>query len=144
MILKILLGAIVGTSLMTIFSYITAEVTEKQFKEPVLLNRLITQSPGFGVAIHSTSLIGWILHYGMGLCFLIIYYFLWQYTAIEPTALYGALLGFLSGIAGITVWKVIFTIHSNPPQTDLKEYLIHLLIAHIIFGVGAVAGYNLL
>lgn len=144
MILKILLGAIIGTSLMTIFSYIVAEVSEKEFKEPVLLNHLITQSSKLGIAANSMKFLGWILHYGMGLCFLVIYYLLWKYTFLEPTFLYGAMLGFISGLVGITIWKWIFSTHSNPPQINMKEYLLHLLIAHIVFGIGAVAGYTFL
>lgn len=143
MILKILLGTVLGTTLMTIFSYIIAEITEKQFKEPVLLNRLVDRFPNLEVDVSSKSLIGWILHYGMGLFFLITYYLLWKYTFIEPTILYGILLGFVSGIVGITVWKVTFSVHPNPPSVDLEKYFIHLLIAHIIFGIGAVLGYNI-
>lgn len=142
-IFLILSGAVVGTSLMTLYSYIVAGVRDKQFKEPVLLNKLVSRSVIYKGEVMTGGLLGWIIHYSIGFSFVVIYHFVWQWTPIEPSYLHGALLGAVSGLAGILGWKVMFKLNSNPPHIDIKEYYLHLMIAHVIFGLGAVAGYRL-
>lgn len=144
MIVKILLATLVGTSLMTVYTYIAAETEEEPLKPPILLNRLISQSPNFKIAVTSRHVLGWLLHYLVGLTFVLIYHLLWQYTYLEPVFLHGALMGLASGVAGISGWEVLFLMHSNPPKVNLKKYYFHLMIAHIVFGIGAVAGYQVL
>lgn len=141
-IVQIALGVLIGTSLMTLFSYIMTYEVKEQFREPQLLNELINRSDIFGV--ENSRLAGWFLHYGVGTIFVIIYHFVWKYSLIGPSLSSGTILGFVSGLIGITGWYFVFRIHHNPPAVDIGDYFIHLIVAHIIFGAGAYMGYNLL
>lgn len=142
-IVIILMSAFIGTTLMTIFSYCFSYIFNHQFKEPVLLNKLLKNS----TLIREDSInrsVGWLLHYGAGTGFVVIYYILWNYAGVAPSLLNGGLLGFVNGFIGVGVWWIIFSIHQNPPSINLKDYFIHLIAVHIIFGVGATTGYSFL
>lgn len=141
-VFQIVLGWIIGASLMTLFSYLAAVTFDKLFKEPVLLNILIKRAQFAKGHIH--WLAGWVIHYGMGAIFVIIYYLLWEFTAIDPSYLSGAAFGLASGIIGVTGWSIIFNIHEHQPDIDFTKYYLHLILAHIIFGIGAATGFLLL
>lgn len=137
---QIILGVLVGTSLMTLFSYLMTYEVKEQFREPQLLNELLNRS---GFNIKNAWLSGWLLHYGMGAIFVIVYHFIWQFTAINPSLLSGSIFGFVNGFIGIAGWWTVFYIHKNPPSVDFNDYYIHLIVAHIIFGIGAAVGYGI-
>ncbi|MEX0720147.1 MAG: hypothetical protein WD059_05735 [Balneolaceae bacterium] len=142
-VLKILFGSIAGTSLMTLFSYLMAYELNRQFKEPELLNELLFQSYFYESSGKPTAA-GWLLHYLIGIIFVTCFHFFWMLTVVEPTFFSGTLLGLASGFIGISGWHLTFRIHHKPPSINLSTYYFHLLAAHIIFGWGAAAGYNLL
>lgn len=139
-ILIILLSALIGTTLMTLFSYSFSYIFNKQFKEPLLLNKLLNRSAWFREdSINRTA--GWILHYAVGIGFVMIYYLLWNFAGVSPTLFNGSLLGFISGVFGVGVWWIIFNTHHHTPAIDKSGFFLHLIIAHIIFGIGATASY---
>ncbi|HEX6982504.1 MAG TPA: hypothetical protein VF181_07065 [Balneolaceae bacterium] len=142
MILQIVLGALIGTSLMTAFSYIVSRKRDKQFREPQLINELISRAQ-IKITPLRTSPLGWILHYLTGTIFTLGYYFFWKLTAADPSLISGAVLGAVNGVLGISVWVICFVTHSNPPDINLKDYYWHLMIAHIIFGFGVALGFLL-
>ncbi len=140
-IVIILLSAFIGTTLMTIFSYFLSYIFKNQFKEPVLLQKLLENSDWVGEG--SLNIIaGWLLHYGAGIGFVIIYYLLWNFAGVQPSFFTGGLLGLASGFLGVGVWWMIFKIHRNPPAINLSAYFLHLVVVHIVFGIGATAGYH--
>lgn len=140
---RIAVGTIIGASFMTLFSYLTTYSFDKLFKEPVLLNILLKRAKFVkGRKIHWIT--GWFIHYGIGVIFVIIYDLLWESTAIDPSYLSGAVFGFFSGLLGITGWSIIFNIHEHQPEIDFAKYYLHLILAHIIFGIGAAIGFLLL
>lgn len=139
-ILTILLSAFIGTTLMTIVSYCLSYILNNQFKEPVLLNTLLKNSVLFREDSINRSA-GWFLHYAVGIGFVVIYYLLWNFADVSPTFINGGLLGFISGVFGVCVWWIIFKIHSNPPTINRSGFFLHLIVVHIIFGIGATAGY---
>lgn len=141
-IAQIILSVLVGTSLMTLFSYLMTYEVKEQFKEPQLLNKLLNRSDIFD--IDNSRFSGWLIHYGMGALFVIVYHFIWKFSPIDPSLLSGAIFGFVSGFIGITGWFFVFRTHHNPPDIDVGDYFTHLIVAHIIFGAGAYAGYVLL
>lgn len=140
-VLQIALGTILGTSIMTLFSYLISNWLNKQFKEPLLLNILLQRSKFVDKDISPLS--GWILHYAVGAIMVSIYHLIWTYTSINPTILIGSIFGFISGFPAVAVWKAVFTMHSNPPNIDFKAHYMQLIIAHILFGIGAAAGYQI-
>lgn len=64
-----------------------------------------------------------------------VYEYLWQRTTIEPTLKSGLILGGLSGLTGILIWKLAFKIHPDSPRIDFKKFYVQLLFAHIVYGV---------
>lgn len=138
-LIQIIFAAITGTSLMTLFSYFLANATGKQFREPVLLSKLIQPSKGEEVP----KVAGWLLHYGVGIIFVISYHFVWFLEIIDTTLLSGSILGFFSGLVAVAGWWGMFYLYPNPPSIDFKWYYVQLIVAHIIFGIGATAGYLL-
>lgn len=142
-IVKIIAGAIVGTSFMTAFSYYVSYKLERQFKEPKLLNKLLGRTNLYGRHKRVPPVTGWLIHYSVGLFFIAVYHYFWKFTLVNPSLLSGALLGFANGFIGAAGWGVLFRIHNDPPSIDFSKYYMQLIIAHIIFGLTGAAGYML-
>lgn len=138
---KVLSGTIIGTSIMTLFSYYLSGKLNNQFKEPVLLNKLLRATYLFKNS-GKNSPTGWVLHYFIGAVFTIGSHLFWKTARIKPSLQSGALLGLMYGVTGIAGWHLIFKLHPNPPMIDLQEYYLHLLAAHVLFGCGTVIGYR--
>lgn len=139
----ILVASLIATSLMTAFSYILSHQFNTLFKEPVLLGYILKN---IRLDFGTTALIkfGWILHYIIGLTFVIIYHFLWDYDYVAYSYSAAFLLGLGSGIVGIAGWYIIFQITSHKPKIPFKAYYLQLLIAHIIFGITAFRAHSFL
>jgi hypothetical protein len=137
---KIPVGTLVGTSLMTAFSYYISQHEKDQFREPVLLNilsrRLMNTNQG-----NYTGAFGWLAHYGVGALFVSAYDKIWKQSG-RPTLWSGLLLGAISGVVGIATWKLVFKLHPSPPTIDFKDYYRQLFVAHLIFGASAALGYK--
>lgn len=140
---KVLSASFTGTTAMTVYSYFLSGKENRQFKEPVLLNELLSNSFYAGT-FSKTSAAGWFLHYSIGSLFATGSHFIWKSTSVKPSLISGSLLGFIYGIIGIAGWHLVFLFHSNPPSIDLKKYYLHLLTAHVVYGLGTTAGYRLL
>ena len=139
---KIIAAGITGTSAMTLFSYIISALKEKNFKEPELLSKLMFRIVP-DMKKDESDIAGWNTHYLVGLAFAAVYAQLWSKTKMKPTPINGAILGGLSGLLAIAVWKLTFKAHPAPPKTDYKRYYGHLFVTHIIFGAFASMGYSL-
>lgn len=134
---QILTGGIIATSLMTLFSYLAARIMSRQFREPQLLNILIKRSSKIPLSPGKKSPAGWIIHYSIGWLFVFLFDLIWKFTELEPSLLSGALLGFIFGFIGISGWKIMFYLNPDPPELDFRKFYFQLIIAHIIFGLGA-------
>jgi len=139
---KILLAAIVGTILMTAFSYLMSEAFHKLFKEPVLLNKLL-QRLGVKLPHGQLSIVGWLIHFVIGLLFAFLYELFWKYTDADPTWGCGLILGAISGIVGILAWMIMFRLPESPPKVKFSEYYLQLFFAHIVFALGVIAVYKI-
>lgn len=140
---QIVLASIISTVLMTVFSYAISIIRGKQFREPVLLNKLLDRWVHMHITPHHSNPLGFLLHWFVGLLFVVVYHFIWVYTNIPVAWWSGALFGAVSGIVGIGIWTITFLIHPNPPKVHLWGFFAQLFFAHIIFGVGAWLGYVL-
>src|SRR5690606_37982455 len=132
---------IVGTSAMTLFSYLGSERKNRNFKEPELLGQLIERLP-IKSSNQSAHIAGWGIHYAIGISFMVCYSKIWALRSIKPTLSSGALLGAVNGLVGVTGWKLMFEAHPNPPAKELKPFFGHLILAHVVFGVFNVIGYK--
>jgi len=141
---KIILAAVAGTSVMTLYSYYRAKKEKQQYIEPVLLNRLMDKSPYTPSKINDNHAAGWVAHYGVGITFVTAYYFLYRKSLHVPGPIRALLVGTASGALAIAVWKLMFTSSDNPPQNNRYGYFRQLFIAHIIFSSVALVGYKLL
>ena len=139
--IKIILATLVGTTLMTLFSYLVSNFFNKLYKEPVLLNYLLHYL-GINMRDRAKRISGWVIHYIIGLIFVIVYDILWQYK-IQFSWLSGIIFGMISGIVGIISWIFMFKVPDDKPKIDYKGYYIQLLFAHIIFAIGVVIVYKI-
>ncbi|HYD23092.1 MAG TPA: hypothetical protein VEB40_16525 [Flavipsychrobacter sp.] len=130
---KTISAAIIGTSAMTLYSYVLAGTKNRNFREPenlsILLRRLAP------VEEKEADVICWTAHYTVGLLFVLVYEQLYANTQLKPNIRTGLTLGFFTGLFAILVWKMVFHLHPRPPKKDFKRYYGQLLIAHIIFGL---------
>lgn len=140
-IAKTLSASIGGTSLMSLFSYMISDTKHKNFREPEILGELLSRVIP-EINKKQADLAGWALHYGAGTVFTAIYDQIWEKTSIKPDIKSGAILGALSGLAGIAIWRATIAMHPNPPIKNYSSYYKHLLLAHILFGIAAAESYK--
>jgi hypothetical protein len=141
-ILQILLVSIAATSAMTLFSYAVSASFRELYKEPVLLTFLLAQLK-LELSAGTKKTLAWLIHYIIGLLFVIGYHLLWVNNILTLTVLTSILLGAISGIIGILGWVIMFKIARYKPAIDFKGYYIQLFFAHVIFGLVAAAAYYL-
>lgn len=140
LVCKLLLSAFFAMITMTGFSYIVSNTFRELYKEPVLLTYFFDEL-NLEVGSALKNVLAWLLHYSIGLGFVIGYHLLWYNRLLSMTWLVAFLLGAVSGIIGIFGWVFIFGYTQHEPKIDLKGYYLQLLIAHIIFGLTAYATY---
>ncbi|WP_133159399.1 hypothetical protein [Solitalea longa] len=139
---KNIAAAVVGTSLMTLFSYLLTKSQKKNYTEPEVLSEIVDENNS-SVSEKEAKALGWTAHYGVGLAFTSAYSLIWEHTSIKPSIASGATLGALSGLLGILGWSQLFQMHHSTSTTYKAEYYMQLILAHIIFGIGAAKGYKL-
>jgi hypothetical protein len=137
----ILLSGIVATLLMTAFSYVMSVVFKDQFREPQLLNQLISGASSIPFTVSRFSIAGWIIHFLIGILFALQFNLLVNHMELEPYLHHGLVFGFIAGLIGIIGWKVMFWLNDNPPEININKFFFQLVIAHMIFGAGLVLIY---
>lgn len=140
-LLQLVISCIVATSAMTLFSYIISAGFRELYKEPVLLTYLLTKFD-VEVSMVTKSILAWVLHYVIGLLFVIAYHYIWVYDVMEFSWRVALLLGAISGIIGILGWIILFKIVPQKPNIDFKGYYIQLFFAHVILGLTAFLVYK--
>tara|TARA_A100000171_G_scaffold53080_1_gene76413 strand:- start:1066 stop:1500 length:435 start_codon:yes stop_codon:yes gene_type:complete len=137
-----LLGiSLVATLAMTLFSYALSYLTKSKFEEPQLLNLLVSRHKRLKYLTSREHIIGWALHFGIGLVFVILFYVVHKLFDVSITYSFGAFFGFIAGIAGVLGWQILLYIHPDPPDFNRKLFFIQLIIAHIIFGLTIITIY---
>jgi len=140
--LQILLASIAATSAMTLFSYIISASFRELYKEPVLLTYILNKL-NLDLSTKTKAVLAWILHYFIGLIFVVAYHILWFYNILDLSFLSVLFLGAASGIIGIIGWMFMFKITDHKPRIDFKGYYIQLFFAHVIFAITATLTYSL-
>ncbi|MEO5684869.1 MAG: hypothetical protein ABIQ88_19660 [Chitinophagaceae bacterium] len=138
---QIILSSIAGTTLMTFYSYIVSWTKDKNFKEPRLLGTLAQRITGMPERDKWTA--GWHIHYLTGLLFAEIYAPFWSDDIHSCNSKTGLILGGLSGVAAILIWKFTLEMHPFPPAVNFNRFAGVLFIAHVIFGLSAGLTYSL-
>jgi len=129
---NVIAGAISGTAAMTLFSYFLSSKKDKDFREPALLGKMVKRIlPGSEETV--SEIAGWMMHGSMGLFFAWTYQRLPEIRKMYPDLPDEVFVGVANGIVGIILWKLVFSLHPNPPQIDFKRFYQHLILAHIIF-----------
>lgn len=140
LIFQIIIVAIAATSTMTLFSYAVSASFREIYKEPLLLSYLLHNFK-INLSNVSKNILGWLIHYGIGVLFVIVYHYFWVHNILEISFLHALLLGIGSGIIGIISWMIFFKLSHYQPRIDFKGFYIQLFIAHIIFALTATAVY---
>ncbi|MBS7231648.1 hypothetical protein KHA90_11490 [Flavobacterium psychroterrae] len=140
--IQLLIVSIAATSAMTLFSYAASASFRELYKEPVLLTFMLTKL-NIEVQPKTKVVLAWLLHYFIGLLFVLGYYYLWINNILPVSFLSGFLLGFVCGIIGIIGWMIMFKLSNHQPEIDFKGYYFQLLLAHIVFGLVATLVYHL-
>jgi hypothetical protein len=139
---QILIATIAATSAMTLFSYVVSASARELYKEPVLLTYILS-SLKIEVSPQTKTFLAWLLHYVIGLFFVLVYHYLWVNNVVEMSWPAAFVLGALSGIVGILGWVLLFKIVPQKPNIDFKGYYVQLFFAHIVFAIVALIVYKL-
>lgn len=138
-----LLAAFSGTSLMTVYSILTGRIQHEKFSEPKLLGQMIHRLLP-GISCKQSVAGGWLAHYAMGVLFAETYIPFWTGGDMKVNVRTGLVLGGLSGLAAILIWKFSFNIHPLPPSVNFVRFAGQLFVAHVVFGIFAAVGYSLI
>lgn len=132
---QILTASIFATTAMTAFSYAFSYISKGNFKEPQLLNYLIDKLPNNESHISREHVVGWLIHFTIGVFFVLIFRLIVDLYAIDLSFQNGIIFGVLAGFSGCVVWGLAFALHPNPPAIKKALFYFQLIFAHIIFGV---------
>jgi hypothetical protein len=140
---SILVAGLVGTSIMTAFSYAVSKKRKKNFKEPELLSSLLQNwYPVFESKYADVA--GWNFHYAMGEAWTIIYVLLLKTLHRKPSFYRSLLFGYFGGIVAVGTWKMLFKLNPNPPKILFREFYLQLVIAHLCFSTSMSKVYSTL
>lgn len=134
--LLVLIEAFTGIVAMTFFSYLVTRLFRDFYIEPGLLNFLFVQT---NVEVLHDKRAGWLVHYAIGILFVVVYQTLWNMTDIDSTWITAVWFGILSGLIGVSGWSVMFWFAKQKPNISFVGFYAQLLIAHVIFACGVVA-----
>ncbi|MDC6352684.1 hypothetical protein PP178_14070 [Zeaxanthinibacter sp. PT1] len=141
--LQIIIAGFTGTSLMTLFSYICGAIFNEEFSEPKLLNRMMHYSRAFSSDITDDDHRGWIIHFGIGQLMAFWLWIMYCNSGLGHAQILGAFLGVMAGMAGALGWLFLFNTLTTPRDTDIRGFVVQLVVAHSIFGWSAYLLYQL-
>ncbi len=132
-LMNIIAAGIAGTTAMTAFSYYASKAKHKNFREPHLLGK-VAESALPEIEKSNANISGWITHYATGILFAALYSSILEINKKKPTFYRGLIVGGLTGIPAVLVWKTTLRLFPVKTPVNKKRYFGHLLLAHIIFG----------
>ena len=138
-----LIAGFTGTTFMTLFSYLVSAIAKENFSEPERLGQLTHRLLPV-LNKKESQLSGWAGHYGVGLAFAGAYVALWEKRKIEQSLKNDLLIGGISGIIAVGIWKTTFKLHPLPPRLSFDQYYVQLVPAHVVFAIFAGLGYRIL
>jgi hypothetical protein len=139
---KTLISGFTGTTFMTASSALSS-LLGQDFREPAHLTTMVERLAPF-LSKKAKRIIGWAGHYGMGFVFAAVYVELWERGEVKHTLKKGFILGGISGLVGILIWKGTFEAHPLPPSMNYLTFYLQRIPAHIVFAVFATLAYQLI
>ncbi|AEL28041.1 hypothetical protein [Cyclobacterium marinum] len=132
------LSGIVATVVMTIIMYMYTTLFKHFTKVIHLLGCMISGDHNLHSPSKRTIILGTLAHFSVGIIFSMSYYLLWNWGIFEINFFDSVIIGALSGIVAILVWKSYLQLHQYQPRISQNHYFFALFIAHIIFGIVSV------
>jgi hypothetical protein len=139
----VLTAGITGTTFMTLFSYLVSAADDENYSEPKRLGQLADRLLPT-LSKDQCQALGWLGHYGVGLLFSLVYVELWRRRWPRSSIKNNLIVGGISGIIAVAIWKTTFKLHPLPPALSFNKYYLQLIPAHVVFAVFAGIGYQLL
>jgi hypothetical protein len=136
----ILVCGFFATTMMTLFVLLVHKISANQLNVIRILGTMLTHTTTYDRSTSSRPVsvaTGLVSHYAVGYFFTAFYVIAWQHKWLGYTTVDCALIGFITGLFGILVWRIYFAIHRFAPAVRLSVYLPTILIAHVVFGVSA-------
>ena len=130
------MAGILGTVLMTSFSYVISRMKSQQFKEPKLLNMILRRST-YDMNPSNNSVLGWVVHFSIGVILMTLFYVLHLTFSFSISAVSILIYGIIAGVLSILSWHFMLSISSNSPDFALRDFYFQLLMAHVLFALGA-------
>lgn len=140
---KIVTSGTAGTTFMTACSALMSLLPHENFKEPEHLSTMIARLAPT-LSKRNQQLAGWGAHYGMGFIFAAVYVELWERGEIKHSIKNGLILGALSGLLGMLIWKASFKIHPLPPSIRYLDFYLQRIPAYIVFAVFGTIAYRMI
>ena len=138
---NVLLGAAAGTAAMTLFSYFLSSKKDKEFREPKLLGKMVNRAfPSMDET--QAEIAGWMMHGSMGVIFAFAYKKLLEEVSFRRDLPDDIFIGVVNGIAGVVIWKLVFSLHPDPPKIHFSRFYQHLILAHIIFSTSTLSAMD--
>lgn len=130
-----ILSGFAGTIGMTAVMYLYASLAKKNTKVVHILGSMVTGNLDYSKPEKIKTLVtGAIAHVSVGVLFSFSYFLLWNWGVFSISTFHSLIVGGLSGVLAIIVWKLYISVYHNPPKINLTHYFTALLISHIIFG----------
>jgi len=139
---KTAVSGFTGTTFMTAASALMS-LLGQDFREPEHLSTMVGRLAPF-LSKRSKVIAGWGGHYAMGFVFAAVYVELWESRKIEHSLKNGIVLGVLSGLVGLLIWKGTFKAHPLPPSMNYNNFYLQRIPAHIVFAVFTTIAYRLI
>tara|TARA_R110002051_G_scaffold7321_2_gene33672 strand:+ start:2169 stop:2678 length:510 start_codon:yes stop_codon:yes gene_type:complete len=139
-----LLSGIAGTIAMTLVMYLYSCLSKHFTKVIPLLGSMISGEKNFMNPSKNALFLGTLAQFGVGIIFSFTYFLLWNWGIFRINFQDAVLIGALSGLVAIIVWKTYLILHSQPPEISQLHYFIALFLAHIVFGIVSVNVFQLI
>lgn len=137
-LLRVIMSGILGTLLMTAFSYLIPRLRARQFREPRLLNMILRRSSSDSMNPSNNSVIGWVVHFSIGIILMTLFYMFHLIFTFEISLLSIFLYGIFAGSLSVLSWYLMFSLSPNPNKISIREFYFQLMIAHLLFASGAI------
>lgn len=128
---------------MTLFSKIASVVRGVNFDEPEILGRILCELMP-DLKPQYARIAGWNIHYAVGFMFTMLYAKVLEERKRKPSLKSGLILGVLSGLVGIFVWKLVLGLSKSAGVEDKGSFYKHIWVAHLVFGAFSAVGYQML
>jgi len=128
---------------MTLGSDLMSRVMGENYREPDHLETMIKRLAPM-LSKQAKVIAGWGSHLAMGFVFAAIYVELWETNKIKHSIKNGVILGLISGLLGLVIWKGTFKAHPLPPWLHYTHFYIQRVPAHVVFAVAATITYKLI